>query len=522
VSRRAGIAVSAAVAVVVVVAVALIAGVGSASADEVRFQNVSDPGPDPFTGPTDVPKTSSGSASSGASSSSSGSSSTDTPGSSGSSTPGSTDPSTPGASGSSTPGSTDPSASGGSESQPGEEPKPGAFGGTGKNTVCDREKLVAALTGDPEKLSAWAEAVGIDADPQTVGDYIRKLRPVTLTRDTQVTNHSYSDGSAKAYQAVLPKGTAVLADESGKPVARCRCGNPLSEPVELEKQTKCVNCPANYQPPPPCEGKCYRPEPKAPRTKNPGEKVIIDPIAASKAVLDKCRKDKGSLEQCKTEYENTRQLCAKNPFNAACDSSVCFDVVGNAGGGSSGCSSYIDKGDILGVCLKLAGAAKQQCLKNLDVLQKKCAGDPSQLDCQVDPNIKIFRSRRQCTIDPGRPECGAVLGACAKDRQFGCKELEDKVNDLKQKCAQNPALPDCKNIPVIPTTFAPDALKGPDQGDGQQGDQGTGDGPQPGAEGAGEGQQPPGAEDGTPDPGQAPPGDGSGGTPQPQEEPPAP
>jgi hypothetical protein len=225
----------------------------------------------------------------------------------------------------------------------GEQGKPGAFGGSGSNTVCDREKLIAELLADPDKLSAWAETVGIDNDPQTVADFIRKLHPVTLTRDTQVTNHSYSGGSAHAYQAILPKGTAVLADADGKPVARCRCGNPLSEPAELEKQTRCLNCPPNYQPPPPCKGKCYRPEPGAPKVKPIGTK---DPIQKPKVELEKCRKANGSLKECRPEYEKVRVLCAANPLNPACDSSICFQ--GSIFiGGSFACSSYIDRGDIL-------------------------------------------------------------------------------------------------------------------------------------------------------------------------------
>ncbi|MDQ3720658.1 MAG: hypothetical protein M3350_07770 [Actinomycetota bacterium] len=483
-----------ALAVVVgVAAVALLIGCGGSSADEVRFQNVSESGPDPFTAPTDVPKTSSGSASSGtsssASSSSSESSSTETPGSSGSSTPGS--------SGSSTPKSSDPSASSGSESQPGEEPKPGAFGGTGDNTVCDREKLVQELAADPAKLSAWADAAGVDDDPQAVGDYIRKLRPSTLTRDTQVTNHSYTDGSAKAYQAVLPKGTAVLVDEEGKPVVRCRCGNPLTEPVELEKQTKCINCPANYRPPPPCEGKCYRPEPKPPPIKT--GPVVIDPIAASKAELEKCRKDKGSLEKCKTEYEKARKLCDANPLNPACDSTVCFDAIQGVEAGTSGCASYIDQTEILANCLKLETTPKQECLKRLRDLNAKCAADPLQKDCVVDPKLKAYRLRRQCIQSPSQPHCGVVQADCVKNpQQFQCAQLQVAIKDFRQKCQQNPALPGCKELPKA----VDPALKKQAQPEGQEGDQG------PGADGTG---QDPGG-------GQAP---GTGGEP-PQPEKPAP
>jgi hypothetical protein len=440
------------------------AGCGGSKENEVRFQNASEPGPKPFTPPTDVPKDSATTVSS----SSSGSGST-----------------------------------GGSDSA---GQKRGAF--TERNTVCDREKLIAQLNLDPDKRAAWAEAVGIDSDAESVGEYIRKLKPSTLTRDTQVTTHSYENGEATAYQAILKKGTAVLVDEGGKPVARCICGNPLSEPAELEDNTKCINCPPGYKPPPECGENCFREERNPPPVAGGGgTKPTIpttpgDPIAKAKEALDKCKKDKGSLEACKTEYESTRKLCAANPLSPACDSSVCFDGVVIIGGASDGCSSYLERNDILGACLKLETAAKQQCLKNLDALQKKCAANPTTADCKVDPNIKIFHSRQKCTANPGRAECGAVLGACQKNPQFGCEQLVNKVNDLKQKCAGNPALPDCKSIPVVPPVVAKALQLKADDTQGQT-DQGTDD------QGSGD----PGIPDqGTPDQGTGDQGTGEGGT----------
>ncbi len=463
----------AAVVAVAVVAV-LIAGVGGASADEVRFQNVSDPGPKPFTPPTDVPKASSRSAASGASSSSSSSSS------------GSSSPDTPGSTGSSTASSA-------------------------QSTVCDREKLIAALAADPAKLSAFADAVGTDAEAQAVGDYIRKLRPVTLTRDTQVTSHFYSDGSAEPYQAILPKGTAALVDEGGKPIVRCRSGSPLAEPVELEKQTKCVNCPPNYQPPPPCEGKCYRPDRKAPGVKKIGTKVKVDPIATAKTELEKCRKDKGGLEQCKTEYEKARQQCAASPFNPACDASVCFDQVDDFFFGSSdGCGSYISDGDITNYCSQKFPNMpdKVACQKKLTGTQKRCGADPAEPGCMLNHQDKAFVLRQQCTGNGERPECKVVQVACAKDPQSGCEALQKTcltkpdradckaLGEFKQTCSKNPTRPECKDLPR-PKAADP-TLKNQAPPDDQEGDQG------PGAEGTG---QEPGG-------GQAP--ETGGETPQPE------
>jgi hypothetical protein len=167
----------------------------------------------------------------------------------------------------------------------------GPFGGTGSDLVCDRELLIRSLKARPDRLREWARVLNIEPTPEAVERYIRKLRPVTLTRDTRVTNHSFVDGKAQPYQAILPAGTAVLVDKDGKPVVRCRCGNPLREPIHIKDAT-CHGCPPNYNPPPPCDyydyddedyerfgdadykrtydpdqyrNKCYRPYPNPPK-----------------------------------------------------------------------------------------------------------------------------------------------------------------------------------------------------------------------------------------------------------------
>jgi hypothetical protein len=66
-----------------------------------------------------------------------------------------------------------------------------------------------------------------------------------------VTNHSFVDGRAVAFQSILQAGTAVLVDQDGVPVARCRCGNPLLKPIFIP-EADCFGCPPNYTPPPPC------------------------------------------------------------------------------------------------------------------------------------------------------------------------------------------------------------------------------------------------------------------------------
>jgi hypothetical protein len=175
----------------------------SAAAEQtVTFQEPEDPGPDPFTGPADIEG----------------------------------DATVPVSS------SADSGDSGGSQ----------PFGGSGSNRVCDRDKLIRFLRANPERMREWARVLGVSPTFAAVKKYIAKLHPVTLTRDTQVTNHAFRNGRAVPFQAILKAGTAVLVDKYGVPVVRCYCGNPL-KPAVFTKTATCKGCPANYKPPRQCE-----------------------------------------------------------------------------------------------------------------------------------------------------------------------------------------------------------------------------------------------------------------------------
>jgi hypothetical protein len=159
----------------------------------------------------------------------------------------------------------------------------GPYGGTGSDLVCDRELLISSLRARPDRLEEWARVLGITPEMGPVARYIRKLRPVTLTQDTRVTNHSFVDGRAVGYQAILQAGTAVLVDENGEPVARCRCGNPLLKPVFI-KTAKCLGCPPNYKPPSGCpygSDECYRLYPNPPKVKRTRRKTPPPTSAAT-------------------------------------------------------------------------------------------------------------------------------------------------------------------------------------------------------------------------------------------------
>jgi len=124
----------------------------------------------------------------------------------------------------------------------------GPFGGTGSNFVCDRERLIKFLVAKPDRLRAWARVQAIPPTAAAVTRYIRALRPATLLSPTRVTNYFYSKGRAVGFQAVLAAGTAVLVDNQGAIRARCRCGNPLQDPI-VSPSEHCDGCPAGFEVP---------------------------------------------------------------------------------------------------------------------------------------------------------------------------------------------------------------------------------------------------------------------------------
>lgn len=108
--------------------------------------------------------------------------------------------------------------------------EPGLYGGSREEGVCDVDQLVDFLT-DPEnadRAAAWADVLGVGVDE--IETYVDGLTPVRLRMDTRVTNHGFENGEPVPFQAVLQAGTAVLVDNTGQPVVKCNCGNPLSAP----------------------------------------------------------------------------------------------------------------------------------------------------------------------------------------------------------------------------------------------------------------------------------------------------
>src|SRR5919201_4851817 len=94
--------------------------------------------------------------------------------------------------------------------QPSAPPAHGPYGGSGSDLVCDRDTLIRYLEANPDRMRAWAGVFGINPSFKSVEKYIAGLHPVTLTRDTQVTNHGFVNGQATSFQSILEAGTAVL------------------------------------------------------------------------------------------------------------------------------------------------------------------------------------------------------------------------------------------------------------------------------------------------------------------------
>ena len=381
------------------------AGCGGSN-DEVRFQNASDPGPKPFTPPTDVPN-----------------------------------------------GSKKVSASQARSEvrsiAQGKQSNPDVVGG---DTVCDREKLVSALATDTDKLKAWGEVAGGGTDVQSVAKFIRGLKPSTLSRDTQVTSHSYENGEAKAYQAILTKGTAVLADDGGKPVARCASGSPLADPGKLAAETKCVGCPPGYQPgsggggsgggsgsvTDKCTGDCTTPASNPPPVKPPtAPPAQPDDVFTARAALDACRLERGgAVFDCTQEYERTRKLCESDPLNSVCDVSVCSFVSPSATFNGSSCGSYLNDAQSKAVCNELPD--DPNCVRSLEEARERCGRRPALCNSPILSTFRAKTLRARCVTNPTRPECGRLQADCAKTpTAVSCMQL-------RQTCTDNPNRPDCK------------------------------------------------------------------------------
>jgi len=102
---------------------------------------------------------------------------------------------------------------------------PGGFGASFSGDVCDVGLLVSALQSNPRVGEAWTTVHGIPAE--NISDFVGGLTPVVLLRDTLVTNFGWRNGKIIPRQSVLQRGTSVLIDRRGVPVARCLSGSPL-------------------------------------------------------------------------------------------------------------------------------------------------------------------------------------------------------------------------------------------------------------------------------------------------------
>ncbi|MEV7868232.1 DUF6777 domain-containing protein [Streptomyces sp. NPDC088124] len=184
------------------------AGESAPSAEDLHFQPVAAPGPDPFTSSTAAPPLPAAPAER-------------KPGSAGS--PGAPRGPRDGDARGAATGARTPRALPGST--------PGLYGGS-PSASCDVERQVALLAGDPAKARAFARGAALGG--RSVPDFLRGLTPVVVRADVRVTAHGYRDGTATDFQSVLQAGTAVMVDGYGMPRVRCAGGSPLGAPVAAQ------------------------------------------------------------------------------------------------------------------------------------------------------------------------------------------------------------------------------------------------------------------------------------------------
>ncbi|MEU1308195.1 DUF6777 domain-containing protein [Streptomyces cinnamoneus] len=105
----------------------------------------------------------------------------------------------------------------------------GPLGGIRGRTRCDKAKLVAELTRDRVKGTAWAKVRKIPFEK--IAELVQGLSEGFVLQDTLVRNHNYKgDGETESYLSVVQAGTALLFDDFRNPVVKCNCGNPLLQP----------------------------------------------------------------------------------------------------------------------------------------------------------------------------------------------------------------------------------------------------------------------------------------------------
>lgn len=108
--------------------------------------------------------------------------------------------------------------------------QPHLYGATGEEYPCDVVTLANDLDVAPATARTWGLALGLT--PQQIPYYLNTLTPVVLLADTWVTTHALDDGAAKAKQAVLQAGNAILVDPLGVPRTHCATGAPLTPPAD--------------------------------------------------------------------------------------------------------------------------------------------------------------------------------------------------------------------------------------------------------------------------------------------------
>jgi hypothetical protein len=146
-------------------------------------------------------------------------------------------------------------------------------------------------------------------------------------------------------QDILQAGTAVLADERGNPVVRCRCGNPLLAPRRTAARVRCEGCPPGYDISRVCAAgaRCQRRYPNPPPVRGASQGCDFegppDLTAEVKASVD-----------CATAVRILKRFLQQVTGHAEIEGWTCFRTANVKGGYLAGCTR--PNGESLGARLR--------------------------------------------------------------------------------------------------------------------------------------------------------------------------
>ncbi|GIU85389.1 MAG: hypothetical protein KatS3mg008_2164 [Acidimicrobiales bacterium] len=136
--------------------------------------------------------------------------------------------------------------------------RPGVYAGERGRAPCDPRSVIGDLAADPKLAELFTKAQNSDIslawrdpplDPEELDAWSDDLTPVHLAVPTRVALHQIDrEGRLHKTEAVLAPGTAVGVDLYGVPRLRCRGGEPLTAPTQLNLHVEWISPPGEAPP----------------------------------------------------------------------------------------------------------------------------------------------------------------------------------------------------------------------------------------------------------------------------------